>query len=435
VYNRRQVVSMGLGSLASISLFGLAGCDTPTQAASQQTSTLLKMFFWGSATRDKLTKGVINLFQQGHKGTTITSQISGNDTYYTKLDAQIASGNAPDLIQMDMRYIAHYVRTRTLLDLSQYIYNQTIDLADFDPVLLNSSKVNNTIYGIPLGSNYFCMFCDKTQIEKTSLGPVPTNLTWQTFAEYATELTNALGNGIYGSADKSGNYDVFETWIRQRGKELYTQDGALNFELADVADWYSYWDNLRKTNACPPTSIQATLDLTGTPTDSSVIKGKAVFGSLFTNQFEAFHTATPHDLALFPYPKGSVPGSFLKASLLLSISETTKYPVFAAKFISFCFNDAGAVKVLGFERGVPGSAAALALLRPQLTPAQQAIADFMQYMSISGDTRVKEVLDPPGAGQIATSLQAVAVKIGSGKTSVSDGAKEFFAAAQKATAS
>lgn len=425
---------MGLGSLVGLALPGLTGCDAPAQSTSRPGSPSLSMLFWGSATRDKLTRQAITLFQQSHPGVTISSQYMGNDVYYTKLNAQIASGHTPDLIQMDMRYISQYVRKGILLDLNQYIYDQTVDFSDFDPVLLDSSKVNNTIYGVPLGSNYLCMFYDQTQIAKAGPGLLlPENMTWEIFAEYTAELTRALGNGIYGTSDYSGNYDCFEIWIRQHGKELYDREGNLSFELTDAADWYNYWNNLRRTGACPPTNIQAKLDLTGTPTDSSVIKGKAVFSHLFTNQYEAFQTATSHPLSLVAFPRGSTPGIYLKASQLLSIAASTKYPLQSTTFASFAVNDPGAVKALGLERGVPGSAAALALLQPQLTPTQQAIVTFMKQLANSGNTRVKEVLDPPGAGQIADILQRIALQIGYGKMSVSDGAKAFYASAQKAT--
>src|SRR5882724_10117603 len=114
VYSRRQIMGIGLGSLAGLTLSGLSGCDAPTatttQSLSDQGPASLQMFFWGSATRDKLTRQAINLFHQRYPDTTIGSQYSGNDTYYIKLDKKIASGITPDLIQMDMRYIAQYVR-------------------------------------------------------------------------------------------------------------------------------------------------------------------------------------------------------------------------------------------------------------------------------------------------------------------------------------
>jgi multiple sugar transport system substrate-binding protein len=435
LYSRRQAMGLGLGSLAGLAL---AGCDTSTtttiQSLSSQGPASLQMFFWGSATRDKLTRQAINLFHQGHPDVTIGSQYSGNDTYYIKLDKKIASGTTPDLIQMDMRYIAQYVRRGILLDLSPLIYNQTINLSDFDPVLLAGSKVNNSLYGIPWGSNYQCMFYDKTQIAQAGFGPVPDNITWETFAAYTTDLSRMLGYQVYGTSDGSVNYDNFEIWIRSRGKELYTQQGHLAFELADVTDWFNYWSDLRKAKGCLPMDIQATMDLTGTPNDSSVIKGKTVFSHLFSNQYEAFQRATPHLLGLVSYPKASTTGLYLKASLLLSISANSNYQIQAANFCSFIINNSGVVKALGLERGVPGSLQGLSVLKPQLTPIQQTIVTFMNHIANTGGARIKEVLDPPAAGQIADSLLRIGKDIGLGKTSASDGAKAFFTAAQKATA-
>lgn len=434
MYNRRNAIKLGIGSLAGLSFVNLAACDTAAQPEATSGSSSLQMIFWGSTKRNQLTGQAMNLFHQSYPHATITPQyLSDYNVYFDKLDAEIAAGKSPDLIQMDMRYIAQYVRRGILVDLTQYIYNQTINLSDFDPILLDSSKVNNTIYGIPLGSNYQCLFYDKTLIEKAGVGPVPDGMTWEVFAAYATELSRALGNGIYGTSDASGNYDAFEIWIRQHGKELYSKEGALSFEQLDVVDWYQYWSNLRANNGCVPIDIQAKLDLSGTPTDSSVIKGKAVFGHLFSNQLQAYQAATPHPLTLVEYPKGGTPGVYLKVSMLLSIAAATKYPDVAANFASFVVTDPGAVKALGIERGVPGSVASLAALKPLLTPTQQHIVDFMNLAAANGNTRVKEVLDPPGAGQIATILQRVALEIGSGKTSVSDGAKEFYLGARKAT--
>ncbi len=380
-----------------------------------------------------MTRQATALFHQSRPDVTITSQYSGNDTYYTKLNAQIANKSAPDLIQMDMRYIAHYVRNELLLDLSLFIYDQRIDLTDFDALLLESCKVNGTIYGIPLGSNYQCMFYNTTLLERVGWDPIPGPMTWETFGQYTGALSHALGNGIYGTSDASGNYDVFEIWIRQRGKEMYTVDGYLDFTLTDVIDWYNYWDALRKTHACPPMNIQSALDLTGAPIDSSVIKGKVVFSHLFTNQYEAFHKATSYALALSVFPQGKVPGIYLKASQLLSISSTTNYPYDAASFVDFVTNNSDALETLGYERGVPGAAHGRTILEAHATPAQKAITAFMDLVARSGAARPKEVLDPPAAGQIADVLLRVSQEIGFGKTSVLDGAKEFYVSAQKAT--
>ena len=432
-YSRRQVMGMGLGSLALLGLAGCAPSSSTPSGVNQNAAAALKMFFWGSATRNTLTNGAIKLFHQSYPSVTVSSQYSGNNVYYAKLDSQIAQGQAPDLIQMDMRYVSGYVRQGVLLELSQLIYDQTINLTDFDANQIISSKVNNGIYGVSLGSNYQCMFYDQTRLLKVGFAPPTPTMSWETFSNYLVELSDALDDGSYGSSDNSGNYDNFEIWIRQRGKELYTVEGSLGFELADVAEWFNYWDVLRKAGGCPPAHIQAALDLTGTPVDSSVVKGVVVFSHIFSNQYVAYQAATTHPLVLSVYPAAMTPGMYIKVSQMLSIAADTKYQTDAAEFVSFLVTNPDAVKTLGFERGVPASAAALAYLKPSFTPAEQTIVSFMDYVSTSGVARSKVVLDPPGAAKVTTSLTQVANQVAAGSLSVSAGAQAFYTQAQKDT--
>jgi multiple sugar transport system substrate-binding protein len=435
------MIKQGLSGFAGLSLLGLAGCDSTTAnatplnvIAAQPTSGTLNMLFWGSPTRDKLTKATFALYHQSYPGFNFTSQYYGFNDYFNKLDALIKSGHAPDLIQMDMRYVSQYVRKRQLLDLTELIYNQTLDLSDYDPDLLTSSKVNNTVYGIPFGGNYQTSFYDADQIKKAGIGAIPANLTWENYATYTPELTRALGGTVYGSTDLSADITSFELWMRQRGKDLYDRNGHVNFSQTDVGDWYHYWNTLLKAGGCPPLSIQKNLDVTGSPLNASMIKGKTIFLTTYSNLFEAFQQATSHQLGLTMPPtggNGAVPGMYLKASQLLSISASTKYPLTSASYINFINNNADAIRALGIERGIPGSTKTLAMLRPLLKPVERAIVDYMGIAQKSGNARPKEVLDPPGAGQIADLLRTVSYEISGGNVSVSDGAKSFHTQAKK----
>jgi multiple sugar transport system substrate-binding protein len=428
IYSRRQILEKGLGSLTGLSLLGLAGCQTSSDIPSVpiQNNIALSMVFWGPETRNKLTRQAIELFQKRRPTITISSQYSDFNTYFDKLDAKIKDGKTPDLIQMDMRWLSLYVRRGVLLDLTQLIYNQTIDLSDYDPLLLYASKANNTVYGIPMGGNYQAMYYNEALINKAGIGPIPKEMTWNEFAAYCTELSKALGNGIYGSSNNAGNITNFEGWIRSRGKELYTYDGKLGFALEDVTAWYSYWDNLSKKGGCLPLDMQASFDILGTPVDSSLIKGKAVFYYSYSNLFEAYQKATTLPLGLAMPPRGSTPNLYLKPSMLISIAAQTQYPIEAASFISFICNDLEGVKALNLERGMPGSAQARAVLSPQLTPIQRTITAYVEGVSRSDHVRLKAVLDPPGAGKVSNLLRDIAKEKRYINLSATDKAKTLY---------
>src|SRR5579884_873319 len=445
-YPRRQIIKQGLSGLAGLSLLGLAGCSSDTgltnltNTVSEPTAGNLYMIFWGSATRDQLTRATFQQFHQQNPNFTITSNYYTFTDYFNKLDALIAKGNTPDLIQMDMRYIAQYVRRRQLLDLTEIIYNQTIDLSDFDPLLLSSCKVNNTVYGVPLGGNYQSCLYNVELVEKAGVGQPAENLTsWENFATYATNLTKALGSTAYGTVDMSNDITLFEVWVRQRGREIFTRDGQVNFTQEDVGEWFNFWSDLRNAHGCLPWSLQKNMDISGSPPDSNLVKGRAVMWFSLSNLFEAFQIAAlaaspTRQLNMTMPPQGgpgASPGFYLKTSQLLSIAANTKYQQTAVKYTNFILNDAGAIKKLSIERGIPGSAKALSLLQPQLTPAERIIANYVTTVSSSDQTSVRTILDPPGASKVQDTLRSIAADVASGKTSISAGAQSFYTQAKK----
>jgi multiple sugar transport system substrate-binding protein len=335
---------------------------------------------------------------------------------------------------MDMGYIAQFVQKGLLLDLTKYI-PRPINLSDFDKVLLKGSEANNTIYGIPLGGNYQASFYRTDLVSQAKVGDPDPNMTWDEFAIYAGKIAKALGKGFWGCEDASNNQVMFEVFIRQRGKEIYTDDGQINYSKQDMIDWWTYWSNLRASGVCVPASqgVGAPLTTTTTPPDSLLIAGKVAFHFDWSNLVVAWQKFTPHKLgmAVFPQgPSGSVPGQYFKVSQMMSISSKTKHPEDAANFVNFMINDTGAIKALDIERGIPGPAKARGILKPQLTPTQQEELAYIDL--VAKYARPKTVLDPPGASLVVTAYQLYASKIAFGQLSISAAVDQFFSDAQKA---
>jgi len=131
-------------------------------------------------------------------------------------------------------------------------------------------------------------------------------------------------------------------------------------------------------------------------------------------------------------PKGSQPGMYLKTSQLLSVSSKTQYVDDSTNFVGFLINDPDGIEAIKVERGIPGSAKARALLLPSLSQTDKDTSNYVDSTSKSGQARPKTILDPAGAGAVEQALIRAAQSVGFGKTSVANGAKTFFADAQKA---
>jgi multiple sugar transport system substrate-binding protein len=426
--SRRDFLKLGAGMLAGIGAFNLAGCGSGNSAGSASRDAIALQFsFWGSATRADLTAKVIQLYQQRYPRTTISTWFSGFSQYWPKLATQISGGSAPDLIQMDMRYIDQYVRKGLLLDLAKFI-PQPIDLHDFNQVLLKGSEAEGAVYGIPFGGNFVSVFYDTVLLKRAGV-PTPDQLpewNWDTFAEYAQRISKALGPGLYGSDDASNSIAIFEIFVRQRGKELYTNDGQRAFSKQDVQDWFSYWSELRKAGACVAPDLDVEYN-GATPAQTTLVAGKAAIIFTTSNQLQAFQASTPHKLALFTLPLSSGyrdTGNYLKASMLLSASATTKHTTDVAQFINFVFNDTAAIHALGVERGIPGSARAQAMLKPTLKPAD--LYQLTLTNQVTASSRPKEVLDPPGAGEVQDLLSMIGQGLAFGRMSIEEAADAFI---------
>src|SRR5450432_1960362 len=397
-YTRRQVCQLGLSTLAGAAMLDLAACGgstTTTTGPNSNPNVTLHLSFWGAASRDKLTQAAIKAYQKdGHSNTKIPSWFAAFSTYFTKLNTQIASGTSPDLIQMDMGYVKQYADEKQILDLTPLINNKTFDLSDFDQTLLADSGYNGVLYGIPLGGNYECMMYNSKMIQEAGVSAPPTTWTWDEFATYAGKVSKALSSKqIYGTSDASGAMDMFEIWVRTNGHDLYTASGQAGFTQDDVQTWFEYWDTMRKAGVCVPAQIQAT-DTSAGPATAMITKGKAAFATAHSNQFSGFQTLITDPLVLQFVPTGAQVGNYLKCSMMMSIASNSKNTDAAAKFIQFLITNPDGVKAIGLDRGIPGSARAIAALTPKLKAIDQAVINYAASVISNKQIRPKTILDP-----------------------------------------
>ena len=408
LFTRRQ---FGVSAAAATAALGL----NPLLAQAQ--ATRLRCFWWGNPDRDKRTKLLLDTYSK-KSGTQIAAESLGWGDYWTKLGTQTAGGNAPDLIQMDYRYLFEYARRETLLPL-----DKLLPLADFSPQEKDGGKVDGKLYGVNLGSNSKAMVYDTAMLEKVGVKSIDINWTWDDFTKISTDISKINPGKYWGASDNSRWEQGFEQWLNQRGKMLYTAEGKAAFTRDDVAAWFDLWDKLRKAGAIPPADVGATNN--GKVEEYELTRGLAAMSFVNSNQVVAFQGINKNKLAIsvFPRSKTGSSGHYIKPSQMMSVSARCKAPEEAAKVINFMVNDPEGVKILGIERGVPCSAAARAALAPDLDALGKMQLDY-----VAAVTKVAVPLPPPppkGAGEVENLLRRVADAVAFGRTSIKDGAQQF----------
>jgi len=412
----RREFLMGTSALVGAAAVGM----TPAWAQGED----LRLIFWGGQARADRTNGVTDLYDAANGGKVQSEFLAWND-YWPKLATQTAGGNAPDVIQMDYRFIVEYAKRNAIAPLDEFV-GGALDLSDFDEDQLEGGKVDGKLYGISLGANSVALLANTTALEEAGAA-APTNAaTWDDIIAIGEKLNSAnIRGGLRAISDSSGTEPMLDNWLRQRGKALYTPEGKLGFDADDAVEWFQLWAKLREAKICVTAEDQA-LD-TGAAENSMLVLGKAALMPSNSNQLVGFQALMQDKLGMSGYPRiapGVGGGHYRKPSMFFSVAGSSKNKEAAAKLINFFIKDLEAGKILGVERGIPCAASTREAVAPTLDEANQVALNFVANL---GDLLGALPPSPPAAaGEIDTSLlRTLSQEIAFGARSPEDGGKYF----------
>ena len=409
-------------SAAAAAYFGTAGLV-------QAEDIKLRMAWWGGQKRADLTIKALAVYMQKHPGTTVDTEYLGWGDYWARLSTQTAGGNSPDVLQMDIEYLADYASRGVLLDLTPYT-SSVLSVSDFDQPVLENGMVDGKLYAVSAGVNAVSILYNKVAYEEAGVEPPNHDTTWEQFAALAADFTKKTKRqGMYGSTDDSGSEPVLETWLRQRGKNLYNTDRTLAYDESDITEWFQMWADMRASGAVPPADVQG-LDH-GDVDTSLLAQSRAALAFANSNQYVAYSSLTEDELGMAPYPKVGAEGKgglYIKPSQFFSVSSQSKLPDQSAELINFLLTDPDATAILGGERGIPSSAAIREQLRPKLDHAGELMIDYISNLGeLAGPLPPP---NPPGGGEVTNELMKASQEVAFGVSSPADAAKSYMTAAR-----
>lgn len=418
--NRRQLLA-GTGAMA------LAGA-LPLRSAFGQERTL-RMFWWGNTDRLERTQKVIDLYQAANPGVTVMGETASFADFWPRLATQIVGDAAPDIIQMDFRYLAEYASRGALLPLDDYLGTK-LDLSAIPADQVDANRADGKLYGISFGVNVAACHVNESAWEEAGIEAPQSGITYEELAERARAFKAATKrSGMFGLADASGVEVPFENFLRQRGKALFTAEGELAFDTSDARDWFALWQDMRKSGACVPADVQAT-DLNTVET-SMLVQQRAALAFGLANAIGPTRNAMQDSVGLTAYPlvaTDAAPGHYLRPATRVSISATTPDPELAVDFLAFFTQDIEAAKILGAERGIPVDPKIQEAIAPLISPAESASVDYVA--SINQYVGALPPLAPPGAGEITATLQRISQEVGFEAASPEDGASSLLSEAE-----
>jgi multiple sugar transport system substrate-binding protein len=425
--NRRQFLIGAGGLAAAATTMGLGACAPGSQGGGSQGeggqggTIELALAWWGNPTRNKNTEALIAAYMQANPNVKIEGQPGEGSSYWDKLATQTAGGKAPDIIQMDMNYIAEYGTRGALLDLGG------VDTSKFVEGTVDSGRINDKLVGINAGINSALIFANPKVFEKAKMDlPDDTTWTWDQMFEVGAEAASKAGVP-FGVAALMNADAMFGTFVRQHGKELFTPDG-LGFDVAEAQAWYDIMLKGQKAKA-QGTPEQISEEYAKPLDQSAIVVGRAAMQFYNSNQLEAVSNAAGGDYLMEMLRGPSMTGkaterkTWYKASMLWSASAKTQKPEATVAWINWFANSPEAANIEKAERGIPPNAKILTEVEPSLSPAQKAVA---QYISdIKPEVATTPIAPPPGGGTIPEILFRHGIDVLFGRTSSAEGAQKF----------
>lgn len=420
---RAWLAAIAAGTLL---LAGCGGSDDSDGAASEegaeeQEAVELHFEWWGNDQRAELTEQAIDLFMEANPNITVTTAFATFTDYWPAMNTKIAGGDAPDVLQMDYTYLREYAERGVLMDLNEQV-GSNLDVDGVLPALMQGGTLDGSLYGVPMGRNLMSFQYDPVIWEEAGLEPPEAGWTWQDYLDAAIAITESNGGDPVGTSGFGQHVTMFEVWLIQQGKELYTEDGQLGFTRDDLVAWWeqeqAFFDAGAAANPFPDDPAATRL---GSHQSASEL--------LWDNFLAGTETTYGSELHVAPWPSDTGDmGAYFKPSMMLSVAERTEHPEEAAMLVDFLTNDPEVGTLWGVDRGIPSAASQLEAI--EVTGVEQRIQEFQ----VAVEDLVSDTPPPPpqGAAEIERAMLVVAEELRLGQVSIEEAADRMFSEAELA---
>ena len=375
-------------------------CSSLVPSALADDKTTVNILWWGSQTRHDLTVKLIEKFEELNPDIDVVMDYSDWNGYWTKLPAQVAGGQTPDVFQMDYAYLSQYAENGVLAELDSYIAEGALDMSKVSENILKSGQVGGKTYAISTGTNAPVMLYRKDIVDELGL-TLPMNPTMSEYCAVSKAVYEATGMRDTFITDCSA--DILRFRLRNYGMNLYNEDAtALGFDdpkyIVDM--WKLALQAQEEGWGLMPGEAAAV-----TAFDSMVVDAWSRYQN--SNELQAYRDATGKDISMVMIPNtddATASATYLKPSMFWCVADQSKVKDAAVRFINFFTNSPECFDIVGIERAIPISSDMREHVTPSLNEVSQEVAAFIDFVSQPNMASPLMNPDPSSHSEIAELL-------------------------------
>ena len=423
---RSKRLAAGIALTASLGLLaGCAGTSTPGDAQptfDPDEEVTLDFAFWGNDVRAELYAEALEAFNEEYPNITVNTSFLGFPEYWEKRQTEAAGGGLPDVMQTDINYLRQYAENGLFLDLTPYL-GSLIDTEPLPENVLQIGQIDGVTTGITISTNAWSMYQNSVLLEEIGVEPFQDG-SWQDYNDWMAEVTEAAeaaGVEVWGGADYTGRIQSFEIQQRAKGKDLFTDEGEVNFTKDELRAYWASGQELRDGVTVPQQRLEEVLPMSGfdTAQQTSEMTWDSFGVSYLANLGEPY---TELEITAPPVTEEGAKDLYKKAGMLLSASAKTDHPEAAAILIDFLVNDPATGEIFGTNRGFPASETALS--GATLDGVNQQIAEY--EASIADRLGDAPPVPVTGYGTIEDKFRQIGIELNFGTITVDEAVDQFF---------
>lgn len=342
-----------LSAMALVSGCGTTTGTQPLTGSQNNSGKPVEITFWEGTGGQlgEVLKSEVNEFNQSQKQVHVNVVFQQSyDATGQKLQAAIASGSVPDVVQLNTRSWQSFAQAGALLPLDTYIQNdQSFNFSDFEKGLLVNTALDGKQYTIPFNRSTPILYFNKDIIKQIGLDPNNPVTTWaqlQEAAKKATITQNGKTQQFGFAASMSGWY--FYSLVWSNGGSILSQDNkTVTFGQPEAAKGLQLWSDMinKDKTMMPPTGGTSTSGSSlGDSLQQAFVNGKVAFYIDSTGSLGSLSNSVKFDLGAAFLPKFQEYAVPTGGANLAIMAKTSKAKQDAAwKFVEFMTNQKQAI--------------------------------------------------------------------------------------------
>lgn len=217
----KKLISVLLVMVMMISM--LAGCGS-APAEETQPEGPIHLEFWhsmGSATGE-LIQEIVDEFNASQSDIVVEAIYQGDyTTAGTKLQAAVAGGNAPHVVQVEITRVGMYASQDLLLDLTPYAEaDADFDISAMYPGVMDFSYIDGKLISIPNGRSCPVMYYNADALKAAGFENAPA--TWEEMRAASAAVTK---DGSMGYGASLGDSWYYLAMMLTAGGQIYNEAG------------------------------------------------------------------------------------------------------------------------------------------------------------------------------------------------------------------